>query len=220
MAFPRRLRTALFALGCALGTASAQAAPEGTDAMTQLLLERGMLDRRGFEAQLTTVESAATIGRQVRDGSSGLVLSAMNFLGVPYKRGGNDADAGFDCSGFTRHVYENTLGLLLPRKVDDQAKASGLSAVKRHELQPGDLVFFNTLRRTFSHVGIYVGNGKFIHAPRSGAEVRVEDMGVKYWARRFTGARRASLTAMVATPPAPPAAEAAAAPAIPNDHSP
>ncbi|MFX4601136.1 NlpC/P60 family protein, partial [Acinetobacter baumannii] len=62
--------------------------------------------------------------------------------------------------------------------------------IDKKELQPGDLVFFNTMRRNFSHVGIYVGEGKFIHAPRSGAQIRVEDMGASYWVRRFNGARR------------------------------
>jgi cell wall-associated NlpC family hydrolase len=81
--------------------------------------------------------------------------------------------------------------LILPRRADEQAKASGLVAIKKDELQPGDLVFFNTLRRTFSHVGIYLGDGKFIHAPKPGGEVRVEDMRFVYWAKRFTGARRA-----------------------------
>jgi cell wall-associated NlpC family hydrolase len=187
---PPRLRLALCALACA-AAGTAWAAPDKGDLVGQLLVDRGVLDKRVFDSPATVADSAASIGRQVRDTTSGLVGSAMNFLGVPYKRGGNDSDTGFDCSGFTRRVYENSLGLLLPRKVDDQAKAPGFAKVKRDELQPGDLVFFNTLRRTFSHVGIYVGDGKFIHAPRTGGEVRVESMGVKYWAKRFTGARRA-----------------------------
>src|SRR3990167_5002797 len=112
----------------------------------------------------------------------------MGFLGVPYRRGGNNAETGFDCSGFVRAMYEQTIGLALPRKADQQAAAT--EKIDRAELQPGDLVFFNTLRRAFSHVGIYVGEGKFIHSPRSGAEVRVEDMGGSYWKRRFDGARR------------------------------
>ncbi|HET6598439.1 MAG TPA: C40 family peptidase, partial [Burkholderiaceae bacterium] len=69
--------------------------------------------------------------------------------------------------------------------------AKSLIKVPRDELEPGDLVFFNTLKRTFSHVGIYIGEGKFIHAPRPGSEVRVEDMRFAYWSKRFTGARRA-----------------------------
>lgn len=220
-----RLRPALLALGLACAAATAFAAPQRHDVTAQLQFERGMPDPHTFDARVTVVDSAASIGRQVRDSTSGLVVSAMNFLGVPYKRGGNDVDGGFDCSGFTRHVYESTLGLLLPRKVDDQAKAAGFAPVRRDELQPGDLVFFNTLRRTFSHVGIYVGEGKFIHAPRSGAEVRVEHMGVTYWAKRFTGARRAATTPAVpaldvqAAGPSP-AAATEPAPAIPNDHAP
>jgi cell wall-associated NlpC family hydrolase len=129
--------------------------------------------------------------QQMRDAASEMVLTAMNFLGVPYRRGGSSADSGFDCSGFTRYVFENSLGLILPRRADEQARQPGLAQVLREELKPGDLVFFNTMRRAFSHVGIYVGDGKFIHAPRSGGEVRIEDMRQAYWSKRFNGARRA-----------------------------
>jgi cell wall-associated NlpC family hydrolase len=96
--------------------------------------------------------------------------------------------AGFDCSGFVRAMYEQTIGLVLPRRANEQAAAT--QAIDRKDLQPGDLVFFNTMRHAFSHVGIYVGEGKFIHSPKPGAQVRVEDMGVAYWAHRFDGARR------------------------------
>ncbi len=203
-------RAALLALACATASSLVQAAPNTSDPVTRLLVDKGLLDAKVFDSPTTTVDSAASLGQQVRNATSGLVVSAMNFLGVPYKRGGNTADNGFDCSGFTRHIYENSLGLLLPRKADEQAKASGLAPVKRDELQPGDLVFFNTLKRTFSHVGIYVGEGKFIHAPKPGGEVRVENMGVRYWAKRFTGARRAAqapATPVSALPVAPPAHE-------------
>lgn len=186
------LRSALAALAFTMAAFAAQAAPDGNDLVTKLLIDKGVLDARVFDSPTGAVESASSLGQQVRNATSGLVVSAMNFLGVPYKRGGNDADKGFDCSGFTRHVYEAGLGLLLPRKADEQAKASGLAPVKRDDLKPGDLVFFNTMRRTFSHVGIYIGEDKFIHAPKPGGEVRVESMGVRYWAKRFTGARRAA----------------------------
>jgi cell wall-associated NlpC family hydrolase len=139
-----------------------------------------------------------------------MVLTAMGFLGVPYRRGGASETAGFDCSGFTRHIAEASLGLLLPRRADEQASAAGLISIPRAELKPGDLVFFNTLKRTFSHVGIYIGEGKFIHAPRPGGEVRVEDMGFSYWARRFTGARRIDAAAADAAAPS-----AVAAPSTP-----
>ena len=162
-------------------------------------------------------QDADPIARLIADkaaaGGEQLVLTAMAFLGVPYRRGGADQAAGFDCSGFTRHIVEASLGLLLPRRVDEQASAAGLVRVARTELRPGDLVFFNTLKRTFSHVGIYVGDGKFIHAPRPGGEVRVEDMGFAYWARRFTGARRIDPVAAAAAPAAPAAVADATPPA-------
>ena len=158
------------------------------DAVLQLLQERGLLpvQMAGETQQLVS---------RVRDTASDLVMSAMNFLGVPYRRGGNSPEQGFDCSGFTRHIFERSVGLVLPRRADQQAHEAGLQDVKKDELKPGDLVFFNTMRRAFSHVGIYVGEGKFIHSPRTGGQVRVEDMREAYWAKRFNGARRAEIDA-------------------------
>lgn len=170
------------------GQVPAVAAPDrDSDAVTRLLIERGLMSQPALIAS----DVAPTLVDRVRDRASDMVITAMNFLGVPYRRGGSSEDAGFDCSGFTRHIFEMSLGLVLPRRVDDQASAAGLVVVPRDELKPGDLVFFNTLKRTFSHVGIYVGDGKFIHSPRSGGAVRVEDMRYAYWSQRFTGARRA-----------------------------
>ena len=172
----------------------AQAAPDSAplDPVMRLLGEKGFLD--AAPAQATQAGQVAPSDRslltQVRDGASDLVLTAMNFIGVRYRRGGTTAEDGFDCSGFTRHIFENSIGLVLPRRADEQAKAPGLLQIKEEDLRPGDLVFFNTLRKTFSHVGIYVGDGKFIHSPRAGGEVRVEDMRYSYWAKRFNGARR------------------------------
>ena len=159
-------------LTCAL---SAQASPQGNGDVPQ---ERGLLSR------------ISSMGEQVEARTTELVMNSMAFLGVPYRRGGNTADSGFDCSGFVRAIYEQTAGLVLPRKAEQQAAAT--QKIDKTELKPGDLVFFNTLRRAFSHVGIYVGNGKFIHSPKPGAEVRVEDMGLSYWSKRFDGARRVS----------------------------
>lgn len=117
-----------------------------------------------------------------------MLVQAMTLLGVPYKRGGSSAETGFDCSGFVRHMYETSIGRLLPRRAEEQAVAT--DKIDRSELNPGDLVFFNTMRRTFSHVGIYLGDGKFIHAPSAGKAVRVDDLRAAYWTKRFTGARR------------------------------
>lgn len=185
----------------ALAGAAASASPDPVDGVSRYLIENGMLTAPAAnEAQAPKVENAL-VGR-IRDKASDMVLTAMNFLGVPYRRGGTSAERGFDCSGFTRHVFEMSIGLVLPRRADEQATAPGLIKVKREELKPGDLVFFNTLKRTFSHVGIYVGDGKFIHSPRTGGEVRVEDMRFVYWAKRFTGARRAESVVATSVPQA------------------
>jgi cell wall-associated NlpC family hydrolase len=211
---PLRQAARRIAAFCALAALSMQvlAAPEAApspaaaassgDAISRFLHEAGLVG----PATLTAAPPESAFIERVRDRASDMVLTAMNFLGVPYKRGGNSAEHGFDCSGFTRQVFEASLGLVLPRRADEQAKAPGLVAIKRDELQPGDLVFFNTLRRTFSHVGIYVGDGKFIHSPRAGGEVRVEDMRFAYWAKRYNGARRADPIADPATTETPTAA--------------
>jgi cell wall-associated NlpC family hydrolase len=142
----------------------------------------GLLQERGLVERLADVRDAAS------HRASELILNALGFLGVPYRFGGTSIETGLDCSGFVRAVYQQALGKVLPRRSDEQAAAT--RAIDRSELQPGDLVFFNTMRRAFSHVGIYVGDGKFIHAPRAGAEVRLEDMRTAYWQKRFNGARR------------------------------
>lgn len=127
-------------------------------------------------------------GQNVTVKASELVVNALSFLGVPYRRGGSSAETGFDCSGFVKSVYQETVGLVLPRMAAQQA--ANTEEISRADLKPGDLVFFNTMRRTFSHVGIYIGEGKFVHSPKPGAEVRIESLSMAYWARRFTGARR------------------------------
>ena len=163
--------------------AQTQPPPAGpSDAVLQLLQDRGLLP--------TAAQIQAYPGVQrMRDAASELVMSAMNFLGVPYRWGGDNADQGFDFSGFTRHVFENSLGLVLPRRADQQANSAGLLSVRRDELKPGDLVFFNTRGFAASHVGIYLGDGRFVHAPSSKGRVRIESMDNRYFAPRFEGGR-------------------------------
>lgn len=171
-------------LASLLLAASAHANPSGQgDDMDRFLADKGLLGK------------LEQVGQHVGNKASELVVSAMGALGVPYRRGGNSFESGFDCSGFVRAVYEQTIGLLLPRRAEQQAAAT--QKIDRNDLQPGDLVFFNTMRRAFSHVGIYVGDNKFIHSPKPGAEVRIEDMRVAYWNRRFDGARRVPAEAAV-----------------------
>ena len=117
-----------------------------------------------------------------------VLMKAFSLTGIKYTWGGKTPETGFDCSGFVSYVFRNAVNLTLP------ATARAISqigkTVKKGELQPGDLVFFNTLKSAFSHVGIYIGDNKFIHAPRTGAAVRVENMQNGYWASRFNGGQR------------------------------
>ncbi len=186
----RTLACTLLMTGCTL----AAAAPD--DPLDQLINQQGW-DQTLAEKLQQVRQTFAQTATVVSERTSNLIVTALGFLGVPYRYGGNTAENGFDCSGFVRAMYEQTAGLMLPRRSDEQAAAT--QAIDPSELAPGDLVFFNTTRRAFSHVGIYMGDGKFIHAPRTGAVVRVENMSGSYWQTRFDGARRV----LVATGTAP-----------------
>lgn len=120
--------------------------------------------------------------------ASEIALQAMGLLGIRYRHGGDSPENGLDCSGLVRYVFKEAWGTQLPRTAEDISKVG--QHVAPQDLQPGDLVFYNTLRRGFSHVGIYLGDNKFIHAPSSGGQVRIERMNVGYWQSRFNGARR------------------------------
>ncbi|GHU31544.1 hypothetical protein AGMMS50256_20180 [Betaproteobacteria bacterium] len=118
-----------------------------------------------------------------------LVLKGLELVGIDYRRGGTNPDKGLDCSGFVQVVFRDALGELLPRTAREQSKV-GNRVDNKSELKPGDLVFFNTMRRAFSHVGIYLGDNRFLHAPRPGKEIKVDDMSKSYWVKRYNGARR------------------------------
>jgi hypothetical protein len=180
----------------ALATGAHAAPPASAeDDVGRYMAEKRLVDR--LEDVRVNVGERMTEGAsRVAHRASDLVVTAMGSLGVPYRRGGNSFETGFDCSGFVKAIYEQAVGLVLPRLAKEQAAAT--QKIDRQELQPGDLVFFNTLKRTFSHVGIYIGDNKFIHSPKPGAQVRVEDMGVPYWSTRFDGARRVNLPAAAA----------------------
>ena len=189
----------------AMSAGTALAAPDDSEPLMKMLADQGLLAPVAPTAPPSPADDLvaappvppadAGLIRRVHDRASDRVVAAMNFIGVRYRRGGTSAETGFDCSGFTRHVFELSLGLVLPRRADEQAAMPGLVKVEKSDLKPGDLVFFNTMRRTFSHVGIYIGDNRFVHAPRHGKDVRTDDMSFAYWAKRFTGARRAELPA-------------------------
>jgi cell wall-associated NlpC family hydrolase len=116
------------------------------------------------------------------------LIYALRALGVRYRYGGESFATGFDCSGLVTYVFEHAWGLLLPHSSKAQSELG--TPVGLSELEPGDLLFYNTRKRAYSHVGIYLGDGSFIHAPRSGQRVRVESVHSSYWRARFNGARR------------------------------
>ncbi|MDB5774296.1 MAG: cell wall hydrolase [Herbaspirillum sp.] len=125
---------------------------------------------------------------RVTSRASDLAVEAMSMIGIKYRYGGNSPDKGLDCSGLVQYVYKVALGTQLPRTSAEISRVG--EKVDKHDLKPGDLVFYNTLRRGFSHVGIYLGDSKFIHSPSTGGEVRIESMDIAYWKKRFNGARR------------------------------
>ena len=133
-------------------------------------------------------ESDKSVSAQIGLCRADVILFAKKLLGTPYRFASSNPLKGFDCSGFVSHVFREGLGLILPRSSKEMSKSG--QEIGREELRPGDLVFFNTMRRTFSHVGIYLGDNQFVHAPRTGARVRIEDLRDGYWMKRFNGGRR------------------------------
>jgi cell wall-associated NlpC family hydrolase len=133
-------------------------------------------------------EEALSFFERYTNTAQDVILQGLKLVGVRYRLGGNDEDSGLDCSGFVRLVFKDSIGTALPRTAREMSEVG--QQIDTSQLKPGDLVFFNTMRRTFSHVGIYLGDNHFMHAPRTGAEVRVESMESSYWMKRYNGARR------------------------------
>ena len=121
-------------------------------------------------------------------GPEGISIAAMGLVGVPYRFGGNTPAGGFDCSGLIAYVYNNAAGIKLPRTVQEMSRAG--QTIQNAAPAPGDLVFFNTTGERYSHAGIYVGHGRFVHAPSKGGTVRLDQITSPYWAARYTEARR------------------------------
>ncbi len=122
-----------------------------------------------------------------------LVDFAMHLRDIRYRRGGRFPATGFDCSGFVHYVFANVLGVDLPS--DSASQFTSGEKVARAEMQAGDLVFFRIHGKRVSHVGIYLGDGQFIHAPTTGQRVKVNNLDESYWSRRFAGARRTQTAA-------------------------
>lgn len=122
-----------------------------------------------------------------REKGQEVVLHALSLIDTGYRFGGRNPEAGLDCSGMVSYIYEQVAGVRLPHNAAQIAQLA--TPVAREQLEPGDLVFFNTQRRPFSHVGIYIGDGRFVHAPSSNGRVRIESMANTYFAPRFEGGR-------------------------------
>ena len=169
---------------------------------------------RSFRDTATTTvkDAAATALHSAQD----LASAALDLIGIRYKWGGNTPETGLDCSGLVRYVFQQVTGVTLPRTARDMSRVGAQVAVA--DLQPGDLVFFNTRRLAFSHVGIYLGDNRFVHAPRRGREVEIATFDSSFWQRRFNGARRMAGVLPEYIPSI--VSEAAAAPlAIPEDEA-
>lgn len=144
-------------------------------------------------SQAQVMESQSGVSGSWSEKVEEIMIRALSLTGVNYKYGGRSPETGFDCSGFVQYVFMNAAQIALPPSARTISEMG--NTVKREELQPGDLVFFNTLKSAFSHVGIYVGNNQFIHAPRAGAKVRIENMDERYWKSRYNGAKRLEVEA-------------------------
>jgi cell wall-associated NlpC family hydrolase len=131
---------------------------------------------------------ANTVPAKVWHGAQDLAIYALGLIGVDYRFGGTSPERGLDCSGLVRYVFQQVTGVTLPRTSQEISRLGQKIPVA--ELMPGDLVFFNTRRLQFSHVGIYLGEGRFVHSPRQGGEVEIVTLSKDYWQKHFDGARR------------------------------
>lgn len=142
-------------------------------------------------SQPPVISSASNTSSDERNQSiNNLVMYAISLADIGYLYGGNTPESGFDCSGLVQHVFKESAHIVLPRTSLEMSRIG--QAVDADELRPGDLVFFNTLQQNFSHVGIYVGEDKFVHAPKTGKQIHVANLREKYWSKRYNGARRIS----------------------------
>ncbi|WP_423196829.1 MULTISPECIES: C40 family peptidase [unclassified Cupriavidus] len=152
------------------------------DSRAEISVESHAEGKRGLLSSV--MNTTSTVASKAGD----LVMNALGLIGVRYRFGGNSPESGLDCSGFVRYVFNDTFGLALPRRSVEISQVG--TTVAANDLRPGDLVFFNTMRHAFSHVGIYIGDNKFVHAPSTGSKIRVDDMRASYWVTRYNGARR------------------------------
>lgn len=173
-----RLQHYILTIFFAIFTFSAHAAPEQAGSLDDLVNKIRSEDSPKNQNKSRAANAAA----------GDLLMQAMSLLGVAYRFGGSTPSTGLDCSGFIQYIFKKTLKINMPRTAAQMAKTG--QAVNKEELMPGDLVFFNTRGFAYSHVGLYMGNNKFIHSPRTGKSVEIVNMSSSYWTKRYNGARR------------------------------
>ena len=162
--------------------------PALADELTNLLSSREQILRQ-FAENGPYAQTARTNNDRTSGSADELIGNAMGLLGVAYHYGGTSVSTGFDCSGFMQHIFKRAMGINLPRTSAEQAQMG--TPVARSELQPGDMVFFRTLGGSrISHVGLYIGNDRFIHAPRTGKNIEITSLSHKYWSGKYAFARR------------------------------
>ena len=150
-----------------------------------------LLPRAGLAAPPAARHAVPAVERpvtRVLQSAQDLAIYALGLIGVDYRYGGNSPEHGLDCSGLVRYVFQEVVGVTLPRTAREMARLGG--RVAPGDLKAGDLVFFNTRSSPFSHVGIYLGDDRFIHAPHRGGEVEIVTLSQRYWQQRYDGARR------------------------------
>lgn len=173
-------------LACSFAAASFAAhADEDASTVSAALSQAQAAVSNGFSS---TARGVSQYTSKAQVAAQAAITQALDMLGIRYRWGGTSAQNGYDCSGFVVDVFRESVGLVLPRTAFEIAQR-GLP-IARTDLKPGDLVFFNTMKRAFSHVGIYIGDNKFVHAPRTGAQIRVDDLTQSYWTQHYEAARR------------------------------
>ncbi|HGM0528056.1 TPA: C40 family peptidase [Neisseria gonorrhoeae] len=162
--------------------------PALADELTNLLSSREQILRQFAEDEQPVLPVNRAPARRAGNADE-LIGSAMGLLGIAYRYSGTSVSTGFDCSGFMQHIFKRAMGINLPRTSAEQARMG--APVARSELQPGDMVFFRTLGGSrISHVGLYIGNNRFIHAPRTGKNIEITSLSHKYWSGKYAFARR------------------------------
>lgn len=144
-------------------------------------------DNTVYEDDGTGQTDKVAVNQQSQDAIGNMLLQSISLIGIPYRWGGNTPQSGMDCSGFIRYVFKKSLGINLPRTASEMSRVG--KRVSVDALEPGDLIFFNTKRGSNTHVGMYIGDNKFIQSPRTGDTIQVTEL-TSSWRSKINGAKR------------------------------